>query len=375
MSAVETLFAPSERATPQRLEHDAAFLKKAGLPNHITHAIPLILMVLNKNRQLVYANQKLIDHLGISSQNEILGLRAGEILDCIHSHNPCNGCGTSEFCRECGAVNAILKAQNEQIETEMECCITTRSGTAHEFKVWASPYGDENNEYTLFTLLDIHDEKRRQVLEQTFLHDLTNVLTAISGHSQLLETCRDENDINHSNEAIRVASEELTAEIWCHRKLLRAEHGEFEVELVKGIHSCTLANELINLFSERNIVLDPNSESFEITTDRVLLFRVILNMLKNAHESAGPEETVTISCRQEYDTGIFSVHNPNFMPRSTQLRMFQRSFTTKGKGHGIGTYSMRMFGEKFLKGKVGFTTSKQTGTTFYIALPLEFPEH
>jgi sensor histidine kinase regulating citrate/malate metabolism len=48
--------------------------------------------------------------------------------------------------------------------------------------------------------------------------------------------------------------------------------------------------------------------------------------------------------------------------------MFKRSFTTKGIGRGLGTYSMKLLGEKYLKGKVGFESSKQNGTTFYIEI-------
>lgn len=368
---MNTLFAPSERASEAQLEHDAHVLAEAGIVNHITNVIPHILMVLNQQRQVIYANQRLLDFLEVSAEHDILGLRPGEILDCIHSHNDCNGCGTTEFCRECGAVKAILKSQNQKVGVEAECRITTLSGDSLELRVWASPYTFDHSDFTILSIVDIKDQKRRQALEQSFFHDISNVLSSISGHSALLEMSPNKNEEEESIKAIRLASHELNAEIWYHRKLLQAENNELNIDLTDGIHSIRLASELIRLFSERRVVLDPDSEPFEITTDRVLLFRVILNMIKNAHEAAGPTDRVTIQCRREKDTGIFSVHNPNFMPRSTQLQVFQRSFTTKGTGHGIGTYSMRMFGEKFLKGKVGFTTSRNLGTTFYIALPLK----
>mgnify|MGYP006293419399 CR=1 len=39
------------------------------------------------------------------------------------------------------------------------------------------------------------------------------------------------------------------------------------------------------------------------------------------------------------------------------MLLFKRSFSTKGVGRGIGTYSMKLFGEKYLKGKVDFKNS------------------
>ena len=51
-------------------------------------------------------------------------------------------------------------------------------------------------------------------------------------------------------------------------------------------------------------------------------------------------------------------------------RIFQRNFSTKEQdGRGIGTFSMKLFGEKILGGQVSFTTSKTGGTTFKFAYP------
>ncbi|MCX6911436.1 MAG: ATP-binding protein [Verrucomicrobia bacterium] len=57
------------------------------------------------------------------------------------------------------------------------------------------------------------------------------------------------------------------------------------------------------------------------------------------------------------------------MPPSVQLQVFNRSFSTKGSGRGLGTYSVKLLTERYLKGKAGFTTSKEGGTTFFIILP------
>lgn len=368
-----TLFAPAERATPEQVGRDALILTEAGLVDHITYAIPSILMVLNKERQLVYTNRRLLELLDISSTRDVLGLRPGEILDCIHAHNSDNGCGTTEFCRECGAVNAILDSQEKQIGIENECRITTASGKSLDLRVWASPCNHENTGFTIFSVIDIHHEKRRQVLEGFFFHDAIELASIINRHSIQLEKPKTQWETTRSIEAIRMAAEELSTKLWSYRKLAQAEGGELKPEPV-SINSFNLLNELTKLGSERSVVLQYDSDDFNLATDRTLLSWILLNMLKNAIEATAEGEIITIACKLEKKTGIFSIHNPNFMPRPVQLQIFQRSFSTKGKGHGIGTYSMRLLGEKFLKGKVGFHTSKEKGTTFHIALPLVFPE-
>jgi sensor histidine kinase regulating citrate/malate metabolism len=62
------------------------------------------------------------------------------------------------------------------------------------------------------------------------------------------------------------------------------------------------------------------------------------------------------------------------IPEKVALRIFQRSFSTKAKkGRGIGTYSMKLFGERYLGGKVGFETNEEKGTMFFIELPEREP--
>jgi len=54
-----------------------------------------------------------------------------------------------------------------------------------------------------------------------------------------------------------------------------------------------------------------------------------------------------------------------------RLRIFQRHFTTKkGVGRGIGTFSMKFFGEQFLKGRIAFTSAPDEGTVFRLTIPI-----
>ena len=64
------------------------------------------------------------------------------------------------------------------------------------------------------------------------------------------------------------------------------------------------------------------------------------------------------------------VHSPNFIPRNIQLQIFKRSFSTKGNDRGLVTYSMKLLGERYLKGKMHFISDEKAGTEFYFDLPL-----
>ena len=88
-------------------------------------------------------------------------------------------------------------------------------------------------------------------------------------------------------------------------------------------------------------------------------------------EAAAPGETVTLGCRHGTGQVELWVHNPGEIPEAVRLQIFQRSFSTKGAGRGLGTYSIKLLGERYLGGRVGFTTSAAKGTTFRIRLPVE----
>lgn len=74
--------------------------------------------------------------------------------------------------------------------------------------------------------------------------------------------------------------------------------------------------------------------------------------------------------RVEDGATVFRVHNEGEIPAEVATQIFQRSFSTKAQaGRGIGTYSMKLFGERYLGGQVDFRSSAEDGTVFYIRLP------
>ena len=113
-------------------------------------------------------------------------------------------------------------------------------------------------------------------------------------------------------------------------------------------------------------------EEIPLLTDIALLLRALGNLAKNALEATSPGGTVTVGCRSlTSDTAEFFVRNSACIPREFQLQIFNRSFSTKGQGRGLGTYSAKLLTERFLDGKVGFTSTPREGTFFFVRLPKE----
>ena len=97
-------------------------------------------------------------------------------------------------------------------------------------------------------------------------------------------------------------------------------------------------------------------------------------MIKNALEAIADDERSGLNCTLNREYVIIRVQNPGCMPDPVRKQIFQRSFSTKGKGRGLGTYSMKLLGEKYLNGKVSFSTSEEKGTIFSLELPLRSQE-
>jgi signal transduction histidine kinase len=95
-------------------------------------------------------------------------------------------------------------------------------------------------------------------------------------------------------------------------------------------------------------------------------------MIKNALEATPAGGTVRLEVRPEDGAREIAVHNPGAMPREAQLQIFQRSFSTKGRGRGLGTYSMKLL-SGYLDAELSFSSSEQEGTTFRLRLPTEAP--
>lgn len=370
-----TEFAPAERAADGELHNQRQRIASAPLLSEFLHYVPDMVLILNSQRQVVYANRAALHFADASDVSEVLGRRPGDLFGCKHSRETAGGCGTTRFCRHCGAVSAILQSQAGDPGVE-ECritCAADPSEQALDLRVWATPVELEGEAFTFYAVVDIADEKRRGFLEKIFLHDVMNTATALRGLSSLLRSGGGDID-EEVIHGIAFLSEWISEEIAAHRQLVAAENGELETE-AGAVHSRSLLETVVSayrrpeLLNGRRLEIANDAPDLEFVSDQNLLRRVLGNMVKNAIEGSTPGELVTVSCRPEGDHVVFTVHNPTYMPENIRLQVFNRSFSTKGSGRGLGTYSMKYLTERYLHGKISFVSTETAGTTFMAEYP------
>lgn len=374
MSPLPTLFAPAERATPEDVQRQHLLFAAQELPIHLSDAVPDLLMILNQERQIVFANRELAGTLGVAAER-LLGMRPGEALTCIHHEAGLSGCGTGEACQNCGLVQSILASQKGQPGSQ-DGQLSLANGEALDVRAWATPITVNGEAFTIFVLTDISAEKRRRVLERIFFHDVLNTAGGLRGYTSLLENAPD-SEVEVIRESIYHLSNRLIDEIQAQRELAAAEANELTPHF-EPVNSRGLLRQVLEIYRKhdtaegKTLTLDPDCQAVPgFESDPVLLRRVLGNMVKNALEATREGEVVTVGSRATFVGVEFWVHNPAVMPRAVQLQIFQRSFTTKGGGRGLGTYSIKLLSERYLGGTVSFSTSEADGTTFRVSLPLE----
>jgi len=369
-----TSFAPPERLTIDQVRAQRDKILRFPFIRMVVDMSPSLLMILNLQRQIVFVNKALLEFLGLTDSEPILSLRHGEALHCVHARENSAGCGTTQFCEMCGGVNTVIESQNG-VEAANECQILQQNGDALDLGVWAAPFELEGGTFTFFSILDKSGEKRRRSLERIFFHDVMNTIGGLYGYADLLvEALPSDDQTSTFAKSIFSMTESIIEDIQAQKDLTAAENNELIIRSVE-IDSLTILNDVAvwyrvhEVAKHKEIVIFPDSNSTKLKSDRTLLKRVIGNMTKNALEASKPGEKVVLSCVDMDDSVLFTVSNPAFMPREAQLQVFKRSFSTKGSGRGLGTYSIKLLTERYLKGEVSFATSDREGTTFMISIP------
>lgn len=378
---MKTFFAPPERDSVESIHAD--FDKFRSFENllDILNGLPYIALILNKERQLVFSNQYLVDLLGAKTLNELLGKRHGELINCVHSTETLAGCGTTKSCRYCGAVKAIMECLNTGKRAQGECRIIAKDeigqDLSYDFFVSASPFKHSGRDYVILSFNDISNEKRRKILERLFFHDILNTAGGLRGFLEFLNTFPNDKDRDELLRIAKALTEQMIDEILAQRELLAAEREEL-IPSPQSLEASKLLEEIKHHLEHHPVALEKKiriaapEHSVLFIADKVLIKRVLINMAKNALEASNTDQVVTLS--YNYDMSqkyiVFEVHNESEMLEAVKAQVFKRSFSTKDDSRGIGTYSMKLLGEKYLKGIVSFSSEREIGTIFRILLPL-----
>jgi hypothetical protein len=365
-----------DRADPE----EVAKLARRALGNPILQAVLAsaegYVMVLNEARQVLAGNEELLEALEPPGQQLPLGEGPGVALGCVHAGEGQGGCGTSSACGKCESALAILAGQDPSLPVVAECSLNLRRGghfVSVDFRMKVSTLLLGCHSLTVVVFQDISSRKRQEQLESIFLHDLSNTIQSLVGWGELVA----DGAADPRKAARRIVDlcHRLQHEVAQQRLLHAAEHGSLAV-CMESVELRILIEELRDLFLARghaegpHLVFAPMGPGILLRTDHDLLLRVLQNMVGNALEATPVAGTVEVRAEIDGPRLRIQVCNPGVVAEEIAARIFHRSASTKGTGRGLGTYGMKLIGEDYLGGSLGFCSNPAEGTRFTLELPL-----
>ncbi len=371
-----TEFLPAPRVSAEEVARQSAQWASSEMAN-MAHILPFMLLAANAQRQIVFTNKPFLEFVGLAEE-EVLGLRPGESLGCVHAAQSQGGCGTTRFCRFCGLAKAVV-ASLEGDRGVQECRINR--GPDHQFKalnlqVWTSPLTLREEPFALVSLLDVYQEERLKLMERLFFHDVLNSASGVHNLAEILNF-QAQGAFKDTTEMMLAASARLQDQIMAQRDFVLAEDGDMAVS--PGVISTRWVLDQVKNFFQRQailgrseLILDQASPDLSFTSDPGLLLRVLVNLTKNALEACASGEQAVLGVFGDQDGVTFVVRNPAHMNEEVQSQVFKRLFSTKGPGRGLGSYGARLLTERYLGGQIWFSSTSEEGTDFQVWLPKTF---
>ena len=223
-------------------------------------------------------------------------------------------------------------------------------------------------------------------LSSSLAHELTHPITAILSNAQAAQRFldADEVDLNEVREILNdIVTEDQRAGEVIHRlrRLLRKGEPQThcdDIDLNEVIQDVLrlMRSDLIN----QNVTVDTDLAQNlpSVTGDRVQLQQVVLNLVLNACEAMtnynSSERQLLIASKSENGTVRVSVTDRGGgIPEGKQEQVFDRFFTTKKEGMGLGLSICRTIIDAH-RGKIWATNNAQCGATFHFSLPIVSPD-
>jgi PAS domain-containing protein len=184
----QTAFLPAERLSLSEILVQTGEIGESSVLNAMLDTAPGMIALLNPQRQIVICNDACAKAGGLARKEDALGMRPGELLQCVHAAALPGGCGTSALCPHCGLAQAIVTGQ--QGGDHSGECLMRRHGcdgdSAAEYAVEVKPLTRLGSGWQSCSISDISDEKRREALERIFFHDIMNRAGGVQSLSHLL---------------------------------------------------------------------------------------------------------------------------------------------------------------------------------------------
>ena len=277
-----------------------------------------------------------------------------------------------------------------------------KDGSEVPVEIGLSPIQTSEGLFVLASIVDITERKQAELeaarqrhdlahlarvttlgeLSSSLAHELTHPLTAILSNAQAAQRFLDGDDVDLSEvrEILNdiVTEDQRAAEV-IHRLRRLLKKGEpqnycddVDLNEVIGDVLKLMRNDLIN----QNVTVDTDLAQNlpAVAGDRVQLQQVLLNLVLNACEAmtgngSSKRQLLIASKLTKSAVRVSVTDRGGGIPEQKMEQIFERFFTTKKKGMGLGLSICRTIIDAH-RGKIWATNNADRGATFHFRLPI-----
>ena len=233
------------------------------------------------------------------------------------------------------------------------------------------------NRLLVETRRELGDKERLAALGQLaaqLAHEVGTPLSSVSVHLQL--AMADKGCVPALNERLKVATGELTRISEIIRDYLASTRplapAPRPTNLARlAAEAAELAALARGAHARARVAVAAEVEA--IRTDPALLRQILINLLSNAYDAAGPEGSVALTAdRRDGNVVVRVTDDGPGIPAEDRVRIFEPFYTTKGRGRGTGLgLSICRELARALGGTIALESEVGRGSTFSVALPYE----
>ena len=369
---------------------------------------PFIMMLLDGERRIRRANALACSFTG-SAITDMVGLRVGEALHCLHALDSSQGCGAWPTCQFC-AVHRTIRDTHEtgqshyQVEASLAALIEGKQQRL-TFLISTTRIFVDNIPFVLLSLQDITEHRK---LEEQFrqaqkmeavgslagavAHDFNNMLGVILGHAELAMEMLDPAQPILGNLKTILSTAKRSADLT--RQLLAFARRQTIAPRVLNLNETVdgMIKMLKRLIGENiELVWLPEAGVCPVKMDPSQIDQILANLCVNARDAIAGVGKITIETRSVTFDPVYCAEHPGFVPgeyvqltvsddgcgmdTETMDRLFEPFFTTKEIGKGTGLGLATVYGiVKQNNAFINVASEPGKGATFNIFLPRHVAE-
>ncbi len=334
---------------------------------------PNCLIVASQDGQVLIFSREALKTFGFESDREIIGKDIQELFS-----------QSTEVLIEANAGN------ENQYGTEALCCKQDKTMFPAFVSIAPIKVGEGEHKAYLYIVRDISDSKSfqqmmirlnrnytRGEMAGDIAHDINNYLAILMGNVELIPLFLKKNDMNKVDQKLEQMKGTLDKIGKYASGLMDSEHDEvfFErIHINQVIENVLAFIRPQKRYAGIRIETDLSPEIPAFDADSAKMQQMMVNLLSNSCDAVSPNEgektieIITSLTKDPNQIRIEVLDNGTGVTEDKRPHLFEKRFSTKRKGHGIGLITCRRIVDAH-QGKIGCEFTDKT--LFFVELPVK----